>query len=70
MSQRYFIVLQYNGKNYRGWQIQPNGPTIQSELNEKLSILLKEKVELTGAGRTDAGVHAKYFVAHLMSPGI
>jgi tRNA pseudouridine38-40 synthase len=64
MSQRYFIVLQYNGKNYRGWQIQPNGPTIQSELNEKLSILLKEKVELTGAGRTDAGVHAKYYVAH------
>jgi len=64
MNRRYFIVLQFNGKNYQGWQIQPNGPTIQSELNEKLSILFNEKVETTGAGRTDSGVHAKYFVAH------
>jgi tRNA pseudouridine38-40 synthase len=64
MSHRYFIILQYNGKNFQGWQIQDNGPTVQSELNQKLSILLKEKIETTGAGRTDSGVHAKYFVAH------
>jgi tRNA pseudouridine38-40 synthase len=64
MIWRYFIVLQYNGKNYQGWQIQPNGPTVQAELNEKLSILLKERIDTTGAGRTDTGVHAKYFVAH------
>jgi tRNA pseudouridine38-40 synthase len=64
MIHRYFIVLQYNGKNYQGWQIQPNGPTIQAEINEKLSILLKESVETTGAGRTDTGVHANFFVAH------
>lgn len=64
MFRRYFIVLQYNGKNYHGWQIQPNGPTVQAELNGKLSILLKEKIETIGAGRTDTGVHAKYFVAH------
>jgi tRNA pseudouridine38-40 synthase len=56
--------MQYNGKNYHGWQMQPNAPTIQSELNEKLSILLKEAIETVGAGRTDKGVHAEYFVAH------
>lgn len=64
MNRRYFIVLQFNGKNYHGWQIQPGGSTIQSELNEKLSILFREKVGTTGAGRTDSGVHSKYFVAH------
>jgi tRNA pseudouridine38-40 synthase len=64
MIWRYFIVLQYNGKNYRGWQIQPGKPTVQAELNEKLSILLRDKIATTGAGRTDTGVHAKYFVAH------
>lgn len=64
MKQRYFIVLQFNGSRYFGWQIQPEVATVQAELNEKLSILLKGTIETTGAGRTDTGVHAKYFVAH------
>jgi tRNA pseudouridine38-40 synthase len=64
MNYRYFIELQYNGKNYKGWQIQPDTPTIQHELNEKLSILLNSSIVTVGAGRTDTGVHAAHFVAH------
>ncbi len=64
MNYRFFIELQYKGENYKGWQVQPNAHTIQQELNEKLSILLKETVQAIGAGRTDAGVHAAHFVAH------
>jgi tRNA pseudouridine38-40 synthase len=64
MNYRYFTELQYNGKNYKGWQIQPNARTVQLELNEKLSVLLDETIETTGAGRTDTGVHAAHFVAH------
>lgn len=67
MSYRYFIVLQFNGKDYHGWQIQPNSHTVQAELNEKLGILLNTTVETVGAGRTDTGVHARYFVAHFDS---
>jgi tRNA pseudouridine38-40 synthase len=61
---RYFIEFQFNGKNYHGWQIQPNAPTIQAVLDEKISVLLNHTVHTVGAGRTDAGVHAKYFAAH------
>jgi tRNA pseudouridine38-40 synthase len=61
---RYFIELAYKGTAYQGWQIQPNGRTVQSELNKALSILCKQPVETLGAGRTDTGVHARYFVAH------
>lgn len=68
MRYRYFIILQFNGKNYHGWQIQPNSPTVQAELNEKLGILLNTPVETIGAGRTDTGVHARYFVAHFDCP--
>src|SRR5690554_1762192 len=64
---RYFIYLSYNGKNYHGWQIQPNGISIQESLEKCLSILLKEKTSVIGAGRTDAGVHAKQMVAHFDS---
>jgi tRNA pseudouridine38-40 synthase len=67
MNYRYFIELQYHGKNYRGWQIQPDAPTVQAELNEKLTILLEEEIETVGAGRTDTGVHAVHFVAHFDS---
>lgn len=56
--------MSYNGKNYHGWQIQPNAVTVQAVLENALSLLLKNKIEVTGAGRTDTGVHAKYFVAH------
>ena len=52
------LVVAYDGTNYRGWQIQPNGSTIQGVLNDALTDLLGEKIEIMGAGRTDAGVHA------------
>lgn len=61
---RYFIYLGYNGKNYCGWQIQPNGLTIQQSLEEALATLLRRPVPVVGAGRTDAGVHARLMVAH------
>ncbi len=61
---RYFVYLAYDGTNYHGWQIQPNGISIQAELMKALSTLLRCKVEVTGAGRTDAGVHAALMVAH------
>ena len=61
---RYFIYLSYNGKNYCGWQIQPNGITVQEELEKALSTILRHPVSITGAGRTDTGVHAALMVAH------
>lgn len=70
MKQRYFIELSYNGTNFHGWQIQPNAVTIQEELNKALSTLLREDIETVGAGRTDSGVHAKFFVAHFDSDNL
>lgn len=64
MNNRYFIELSYRGTNYHGWQIQENAHSVQAELNKALSILLKEDISTLGAGRTDTGVHAKYFIAH------
>lgn len=61
---RYFIYLGYNGKNFSGWQIQPNGSTVQQCLEEALATLLRRPVPVVGAGRTDAGVHARLMVAH------
>lgn len=61
---RYFITLSYDGTRYHGWQIQPNGDSIQQELQKALSTLLRQPVEVVGAGRTDTGVHAKMMVAH------
>ena len=61
---RYFITLSYDGTAYHGWQIQPNGISVQGELQRGLSLLLRSEVQLTGAGRTDAGVHARMMVAH------
>ena len=52
------IIVAYDGTNYSGWQIQPNGITIQGVLNETLSKLLGEEIQVMGASRTDAGVHA------------
>ncbi len=62
--QRYFIYFSYDGASYHGFQIQPNGNTVQAELQNALSVLLRRKVETTGAGRTDAGVHARCMAAH------
>ncbi|MBP7809516.1 MAG: tRNA pseudouridine(38-40) synthase TruA [Bacteroidia bacterium] len=62
---RYFIKLAYNGTNYNGWQVQENTPnTIQQVLEEKLTMLLKEPIEVMGCGRTDTGVHARNYFAH------
>ena len=61
---RYFITLSYDGTRYHGWQIQPNGDSVQEQLQEALSTLLRQPVEVVGAGRTDTGVHARMMVAH------
>ncbi|MDR2882633.1 MAG: tRNA pseudouridine(38-40) synthase TruA [Alistipes sp.] len=61
---RYFLELSYNGAAYRGWQRQPDAPTVQQTIEETLSTLLGETTEVTGAGRTDTGVHAAFYVAH------
>lgn len=61
---RYFLELRYNGAAYCGWQRQPDQPTVQQTLERALSTLLRESVEVTGAGRTDTGVNASYYVAH------
>ena len=61
---RYFIEFAYNGKNYHGWQYQPNSITVQEVLNKALSTLLKKEIDVVGAGRTDTGVHAKQMYAH------
>ena len=64
MVKRYFITLSYDGTNYHGWQVQPNGISVQGELQRVLSTLLRREIAITGAGRTDAGVHARTMVAH------
>ena len=61
---RYFITLSYDGGRFHGWQVQPNGISVQGELQRALSLLLREEIQVTGAGRTDAGVHASMMVAH------
>lgn len=61
---RYFIELSYKGSSYSGWQIQPNAPSIQQTIQEALSMLLKGHTKVVGAGRTDTGVHASFYVAH------
>ena len=65
--QRYFIYLAYDGTAYHGWQIQPNGDSVQECLMRALAILMRREVEVIGAGRTDAGVHASLMVAHFDS---
>ena len=61
---RYFLELRYNGAAYCGWQRQPDMPSVQQTLERALSTLLRGKIEVTGAGRTDTGVNASYYVAH------
>jgi len=64
---RYFIFLSFRGTAYNGWQLQPGKPTVQEVVNRSLSTLLSENISVTGAGRTDTGVHAEYFCAHFDS---
>lgn len=61
---RYFIELSYNGSNYFGWQNQPNDISVQEVVESSLSTLLKEKISIVGAGRTDTAVHANQMFAH------
>lgn len=64
---RYFLILDYNGTNFCGWQRQPGQDTIQERIERALSTLLKTEIEIVGAGRTDTGVHARNYVAHFDS---
>lgn len=57
------LKVAYDGTNYHGWQVQPNGETIEGVLNRCLSELLQEKIEVIGASRTDSGVHARENIA-------
>lgn len=61
---KYFIYLQYDGTDYHGWQSQPDAVTVQETIEQKLSMLLRRDIFIVGAGRTDAGVHARQMVAH------
>lgn len=69
MVQRYFITLAYDGTAYHGWQVQPNGRSVQEVLRQALSLLLSTPTDIVGAGRTDAGVHARMMVAHFEHDG-
>ncbi len=61
---RYFIELSYNGASFHGWQIQPNANSVQETIEKALSLILRTSISIVGAGRTDAGVHAKFMTAH------
>jgi len=61
---RYQILIEYMGTNFRGWQIQKKGKTVQGLIQDKISLLIKEKISLYGAGRLDVGVHAREQSAH------
>lgn len=61
---RYFVYLSYDGTNYHGWQRQPNATSVQEQMEDVLQTVLRRKVNLVAAGRTDTGVHARLMVAH------
>ena len=62
---RYFLKLSYNGQKFCGWQYQKNARSVQEELEYRFSKKLGYEVKVTGCGRTDTGVHAKNYIAHL-----
>ncbi|MBO4499959.1 MAG: tRNA pseudouridine(38-40) synthase TruA [Bacteroidaceae bacterium] len=61
---RYFIYLSYDGSGYCGWQIQPGSPSVQQTIENAFSLFMRQNIRVTGAGRTDTGVHARTMVAH------
>jgi len=64
MLQRYFLQISYKGANYHGWQLQPSATSVQEVMEKVLSALLHENINAVGAGRTDTGVHASFFMLH------
>ena len=66
---RYFLTLSYLGTHYNGWQVQPNAGSVQATLESALTTILRQPVGVTGCGRTDAGVHARCYVAHFDTEG-
>lgn len=64
MRKKYKLIISYDGTSYQGWQVQPNGPSIQEKIQTALETVLKEKIALVGSSRTDAGVHALGQTAH------
>lgn len=67
MTQRYFTQISYKGTHYHGWQTQPNAVSVQEVMEKALSTILREEIAVVGAGRTDTGVHALFFVLHFDS---
>lgn len=65
---RYFLELSYNGANFHGWQSQPNAVGVQQKIEEALSVVTRLPISIVGAGRTDAGVHARQMYAHFDLP--
>ncbi|MFM8484977.1 MAG: tRNA pseudouridine(38-40) synthase TruA, partial [Bacteroidota bacterium] len=64
---RYFLTLAYRGTRYCGWQTQPNAPSVQQTIESALSLILRTATPVVGCGRTDTGVHARYYTAHFDS---
>lgn len=65
---RYKILIEYDGTAYNGWQLQPEGRTVEGEIESALSQILRQPVDIIGQGRTDSGVHAEGQVAHFDFP--
>lgn len=70
ITKRYFVELCYDGTDFHGWQIQPNGITVQECLDKALSIYFRQQVTSVGCGRTDTGVHATQFYTHVDLTGV
>lgn len=64
------LTVEYDGSGYCGWQVQPNGTSIQELIEEKIAVITQERVRLTGSGRTDAGVHALNQVANFRTESL
>lgn len=61
------LTIEYDGTNYVGWQVQPNGPSVQKEIEKALHQILRDEIHINGAGRTDSGVHARGQVANFIT---